>query len=74
LFLKVETFFKKFTNKILQRNIQGDHGGLEKLENQPFFFNWVAKAGKPVLFSDREAGKTGILNFRNIKIFLQLFF
>jgi len=25
-----------------------------------YFFNWAGKTGKPVLFSDREAGKAEI--------------
>jgi len=37
------------------------------VENQLFFFNWAGKAEKPVLFSDREAGKAGISTFEILK-------
>jgi len=38
------------------------------------FKNWAGKARKPVLFSDREAGKFGIPTFKILKNFFNCFF
>jgi len=44
-------------------------GKAGKAGKSAIFLNWTGKAGKPVLFSDREAGKTGISTFEILKNF-----
>jgi len=54
---------------------QGDHGGWKSWKSWKisYFLNGARKAGKPVLFSDREARKAGITTFEILENLLRLF-
>jgi len=51
----------------------GKVGKARKAGKSAIFLNWAKKAGKPVLFSDREAGKAEISTFEILKNFFNCF-
>jgi len=58
-----------FTNSLLQ----DDHEGWKSWKIS-YFLNWAGKAGKAVLYSNREAGKAEISTCEILKNFFNCFF